>query len=655
MKKQYIALTALVLAAGTCGAEIIRPDVSFDQDFSTLGDNGDPLPQSWVTYGKGFRPLDAWQDVFGTDGTGPSYRLLNIADTWGAFSNSSFVEDIAADEWLVTPPIHISSDEEILVLTAAGYGSYSLGQYRVFVSDKGNRKEDFDTAPVIVSSVYGSRDLPHERINAARLSGYAGKDVYIAFVNRSKDAGLTGVTGITVAPYYMRVADTTPEVVPEGEAFSISLATTTYSPHDVRGLKAELETSVGISSTLEIDKKILSSGTGIDVTFPELIEMPSGSVEYTVTLTPLYEGASPTVVTGVVSSPSTTYPPVAVIEEFTGGWCSNCPRGAAYMNYYHDRHDGSGVGKVIGIALHYNDAMEIEGKEYLSTAQQFAGTNSFPAAFFSRTVQADPSEESVVTDLLAKKSYSRIHIDKVGFNPDSDEEISVDYAVENAYSKNDINQRVAFVVVENDVRGDNSGYNQVNGLSGVSRQAIENTYGADLWPYFQFYCESPATIRYTNMVYNHVARGIYPDYYGALLQGPYQVGSVLTGSYGFSKPDNVLVWDNISVIAMLIDNTTGRIISADEVSAEHFNEDLSGVEEVGEDMSDDVQVSVTGKVITVCAPSEMTVEIYGVDGCLQELRHSSDTTMNLAVPSFSGVHIIRVTTANGAVTRKVVI
>ena len=121
MKKIYIALAAAAMSV-TCMAGIIRPEASYLQDFASLGDSGDPLPDGWVTYGKGYRPLEQWHELFNKDGQGPYFRLMKINGIWGAFSNSSFVEDIAADEWLVTPPIHVNTDEDVLLLTANAYG-----------------------------------------------------------------------------------------------------------------------------------------------------------------------------------------------------------------------------------------------------------------------------------------------------------------------------------------------------------------------------------------------------------------------------------------------------------------------------------------------------------------------------------------------------
>lgn len=656
MKYRHLNTVLAVLAfSANCGAEVIKPQPSYSEDFSFSFNNGDILPEGWVTYGRHYRPSSPWDELFGSDGTGPSFRLLNTAGCKGAFSNSSFLEDISADEWLVTPPIHINSDEELLVMTIAAYGSYKLNNYRVFISDKGNSKEDFDTEPIIVSSLYGAADSPCHKKSSATISGYSGKDVYLAFVNRSKDASLLGVTDINISTYIMDVIDETPLVVPADETFQVSLSTSTYTSSYTKGITAVLETSGGVTSTLQFDKTILPTGTPIAITFPDIIEMSSDNVEYKVTITPNFEGAEPTVVTGRVTQPYTTYPPVAVIEEFTGTWCTFCPRGAAFMDYYHDKYSGGENGKVIGIALHSGDVMEIPDKSYLNTAQKEADSDSYPSAFFSRSTVADPGTENIVKSLLSEKFYSSIQIDKVMFNHEEDDLIQVDFKIENAYSKSELEQRVALVVVENNVRGETPEYNQTNYFSGVPKATIEATYGKELWPYFEFFSKSPNPVPFTKMEYQHVARGIYPDYYGALLEGPCETGTPISFSFSFPKPENVLNWDNISVIAILIDSRTGKIIYGDEMEASLFNND-SGIEDIyGDSIDADCMITVNGNLLNIKGASAMTVEILGIDGIVKGSFHSESSEIEIPAEPFKGTVIVRVRTADGIFIKKIIL
>ncbi|MDE5662645.1 MAG: choice-of-anchor J domain-containing protein [Muribaculaceae bacterium] len=655
MTHRYIstALAMLALCAGA-QAEVIRPESSYSLRFSDLKNDEGLLPDTWSTYGKGLRPSEEWQELFDADGQGPSYRLLTLAGTTGAFSNSSYLEDLTADEWLVTPAIHVVSDEEVLQLTVGAYGSYGLNEYYVFVSDKGPAREDFTAGPVIVSTLTGDKEAVKTRKSVTPLRGYADKDIWVAFVNRSKDKALLGLTAIEMAPYLMEVTDATPMVVPEGGKFQVSVITNTVTPAEIRGMKATLSTSTGVERTIELDKTILPTGTQVNITFPDEFTMESESFDYTVTITPALADINPTVITGVVTQPTTTYPPVAVVEEFTGTWCPNCPRGAAFMEYYHDTYDGVNEGKVIGIALHSGDPMQTPDRAYLASAQAASGSTGFPSAFFSRNILGDPSDEQTVRDLLSEKYYSSIKLTEVIFDPLNSDEMEIEVAIENAYSKNNLEQRLAIVIVENDVIGVGDGFSQSNGYSGVPQLSVESTYGKDLWPYFEPYSLAPTAMPYTMCSYNHVARAIYPDYEGSLIETSCQAEVPVVMGAMLELPDNIASLDNISVIALLIDDRTGRILYADEMPASRFNsKEPDSVDRI--DADGGVTVAHFDGKIKVSGTSGMTVDVYAMDGMLLKSCATDAAEIEIPVGEFEGIAIVRVGTASGNFVRKIIL
>ncbi len=652
MKTFYncIAVLAATFAPICANADVKAPTPSFYTDFTKMGEHAAPLPAEWSTYGNGEIPLQQWQDVFGDDGNGPYYRLMNINGTWGAFSNSSFREDIAADEWLISPSIHVENDDEVLLISIGGYGKVALNNYMVFISESGDKKEDFTDAPVAASTIYGYTSTLNQKQVSVRLSGYKDKDIHVAFVNRSKDCALLGVTEILVAPYHISVIDNTPQVLPEGETFNVSLMADVKLPYKTKGLTASLTTSTGVETTMEVDQTIMPSGSRLNVTFPETITIPAEGVEYTVTLLPHMEGAQPTVVTGKSSVPSTTYTPVVVVEELTGSWCGYCPRGAAFLDYYHDTYNDEN-GKVIGIAVHSGDRMEITGQHYISTVQNESGSSGFPSAFFQRTVKGDPSAENVVKALLDRPCYSSVRFDKVAFQPETDDYISIDFTVENAYDRTSLNQRIAFVVIENQLMGDDYNWNQANNLGGISQAAVEATYGAELWPYFEFYAQSPNTILYTEMVYKHVAREIYPDYYGALLEGSCEALKGTPFTMSFKRPYNVADWNNAALVALLIDDITGHILTADIIDAKDFNKDASAEMIVDEA----VVIGVSNNAISISSPEQMVAEVYGIDGSLRHRGSYESGNTTIPADSFDGIFIVKVTTSHGTTVKKIAI
>lgn len=652
-----MAAMAIGIAAWTGGAQAATTNATYFEDFSKMGEHGDALPAEWVTYGIGEIPLVEWQDVFGNDGHGPYYRLMKINGTWGAFSNSSYIEDVESDEWLVTPKIHIDSDSEILMITAGAYGkggSSALNEFSIFISDTGNAKDDFTKAPVAQSYIYGSSTTLATKRVPVLVKGYAGKDVYLAFVNRSKDSALLGLTELSLAPYHVSVSDKTPQVLPPDSETLISLTVDVNTPYEVDGVTFTLSTSTGVKSELKIDRPVSIIGKTFEVTFPDTIKVPEAGFDYTVTIDPRVEGAGVTVVNGNVSTPKCTYTPVAVIEEMTGTWCVWCPRGTAYLNYFVDKYNDE-KGKAIGIAVHYNDPMEIEGKDYLTKLQINAGSSGFPNALFQRTVANDPGTPRIVEILMETPCYSKIDIDKVEFHPDVDKKIKVDFSVENAYDKASLDQKVAFVVLENDVEPSGEGeeldaWSQNNRYSGVTEAAIKQTYGDELWPYFKEFCEGTNPIPYSKITYQHVARGIFPDYSGIVLDGSCTAQQKVSFTASFNCPDNVDKTDNIAVVALLIDGKTNRIVTATEMKASEFN-GMNGVAEVA---ADEISISNVDGMLYINSPEAMTVDVTGIDGVLRARYTSADGTLAVPASEFSGMMIVRVVAKNGTAVKKII-
>lgn len=656
MKTINSTLTALavVAAAFSAGAQSTSP-VTYFEDFSKLGQNGDPLPSEWVTYGVGEVPMPEWQDVFGNDGKAPYYRLMNINGYWGAFSNSSFIEDVESDEWLVTPKIHINYDEEIIMLTVGAYGkagSSALNEFSVFVSETGNTKEDFDRAPAGQSYIYGKISKLNTKRVAIPLRGYAGKDVYLAFVNRSKDSALCGLTELSIARYYVSATDHTLRVLPEGSKTNISLTVDINTPYEIDGFNVSLSTSTGVKSEVKIDRPVNIVGKTFNITFPEEIVVPKEGVTYTVTIDPGIEGTDAFEMKGIISTPSRTYTPVAVIEELTGTWCGFCPRGAAYLDYYTSKYN-SDKGRAIGIAVHYNDLMEISGREYLTTLQNRMGTTSFPMAYFQRTIQNDPGTPRAVEIIMETPSYSKVSIDKVDFHPETERKMTVDFSVENAYDMEALDQRVVFVVIENDVKpsGDNlEGWSQANQYSGITQTAIEQAYGDELWPFFQPYCEAPNPIPYQDITYQHVARGIFPEFDGILLNASCKAEEKVAFQTTFDCPTIVDKDENVAVVALLIDDKNKRIITADEMPYALFN-GSNGIEAVAEDGN--ISIVNANGMLSVKAHEAMAVELVGIDGMAKARYESGDGTLSVPAADFSGIMIVKVTTANGVAVKKI--
>lgn len=659
MTKLNLTLLCTLLCAATATATVHGPTPIYTETFEEMGKAGAGIPDTWHIYGKGGVPIDDLQGIFGT-GTGPFYKLLKVDGKWGCWSNSSFRTSVEANEWLVTPPIHIESDAELLTFTTMATASSATSAYRVYVSETGFTKDDFDSAPIINSDIAGQLTAVSTKSNAVGINGFAGKDVYIAFVNRSKNAGMLGFTDIAIAPYSIKVSNRTLPVIPEGETFNISVDALISTPVNVSGIKATLRLADGREEIVE-SSIVLSEVPGtVTFTFPTPITMPKEGVDYTVTIQPNREGVAPTVLTDRASVPTTSYPPVMVMEEFTGTWCSWCPRGMAFINYYHDIYPGrDGKGKFIAIALHSgsNDPMQMSNEEYLTRAFSDAGAVGYPAAWFNRTTCADPSDFKLAAEMMAGKAYSRILFKRVDHDGSRTTPLEVKYAFEAAYDMPQLHKRLAFVVVENKLSGTSSEWDQKNSFSGISKQAAINTYGEDVgnavWPYLEPYANSGSTKRANTMVYDHVARAIWPSYKGELMDGSYTTDEEYIRTVSIPIPEDVTDCANIAIIALVFDEETGRIVSADEIKATDFNRDYEA-NYVPLTDADTLHISADITGISAEGDGTVSLQLFGMDGSLL-CSAKAQGRVTLPTSLRHGTYIVQAADAQCAKTLKVIL
>ena len=129
--------------------------------------------------------------------------------------------------------------------------------------------------------------------------------------------------------------------------------------------------------------------------------------------------------------------------------------------------------------------------------------------------------------------------------------------------------RLGVVVVENDVRGTTSGYNQTNYYA-------NNAYGA-----MGGYESLPGTVPAAQMVYNHVARALLGGYDG-------QAGSIsstITDNVAQSYTFNYTVpsgynASNMKAVILVIDQLTGEILNAKELPVINQNVGIETVEDI---------------------------------------------------------------------------
>jgi len=232
-----------------------------------------------------------------------------------------------------------------------------------------------------------------------------------------------------------------------------------------------------------------------------------------------------------------------VLEEGTGTWCGWCPRGAVFLDAISPLYDDY----FIPIAVHNADVMTVTA--YDNAITSFPGFTGFPGMVVDRREVTDPSAA-----LLPGLNYLREEPDATlligATEPDEngkmDISVSLDYlkSVPGGYS-------MYLTVVENEVRGTGSQYNQSNYYAGGASGPMGG------------YENLPATVPAAQMVYDHVARTF--DYTVKNMEEASE-GDKLIRNYSVTL-NSAWVKEKIKIVAVLL-NDDGAVSNANDATIE---------------------------------------------------------------------------------------
>lgn len=263
----------------------------------------------------------------------------------------------------------------------------------------------------------------------------------------------------------------------------------------------------------------------------------------------------------------------SVVEEFTGTWCTNCPRGIAGMHHMEEDFDDD----FIGIAVHTDpDPMVIPAYSAIVGALQ----GGVPTCYMDRYLQCDPYLGDILTDYHYHASTTFRQM--LNRNTEADVQLSARWndaeQTEIAYTATTTfnldldksNYALAFVLTADGLRGEGKEWWQVNGDSG------NNTFpDADM----DFFRNASDPI--TDIEYNHVAIGgtnVATGISGSIAS-PIVSGQPQTYEGTFSIAGNKLVQDKakLHAIVLLLNTTTGEIVNAAKVN---MGEVRTGIESI---------------------------------------------------------------------------
>ncbi len=582
----------------------INAQTYYSQNFDTGGLN------SWTT-------TDLNND-------GLNWAVLNASSVDAAFGVGSLMsfsyndatETAVTPNNLVTSPVinltAVTASNVNLFYDFKTHPSWPAEHYAVYVTTTNVASSIITTTPVFETTV-ANGNLGTKQIN---LSSYIGQNVYISYRHFNcydkyylvidniniktilpNEAELASLTNIQNA-YALNSAVTVAGVVKNNGSNAITSLDVNWS---VDGAPQNTFALTGIN---------IASGATYNFTHSTTwTATPAGSRALTVNLSNINGGTDPNLtdnsITKNILVVNEVFPKTVVYEEGTGTWCGYCPRGhVGLKDMYHNHADGS----FIGIAVQNGSSNPMTLAAYNSPIS--AQISGYPSGLLNRGAEeVDPGLNDIEAAYQAeinKIPVAKIEVTSNSWNS-ATRVISLGLSAKFALDLSSANYNIAAIVVENDVTGTTSGYNQVNYYSGGSIGNLTDWQGTN-------WATLANPVPAASMIYNHVGR--------ALLGGFAGLSGVVPASVTYNTPYTTTFThtlpttqdeSQIKLVAIIIDNATGGIINATEVALNttlantSFTNDLgfkiypnpsNGIVNISTSVTSDIIISdISGKTV----------------------------------------------------------
>ncbi len=675
-KKLFTVLAAAAVASAAMADEVVTP-AFWSEDFKEMAAHHNYLTDGWTASGVDATPIEKVASYFDrTDEGYTDYVLISLGLNAVPFTCTSFIPATEGDQWLISPEIKVpeNADNAVLNFTAFSYTSYGqLGTgdcpFNVLVSTSGNARENFTEAPVYegkissnISAEFSSKDF------FIPVNGFGGKTIHLAFQVTGKDNGLIGFSNISFGNYSISFTNLTPNIGKEGESYNLRTNVKIKAPVSCPGINTVVYLN-DVKAGENYYKKDFASRNPQPtiqlINYADILK-PEGKepLVYRLEVTPDYEGAPTSSMTGSIGIPQTTYKNNVVVEEWTATGCAWCPVGIESLDYYLNNFKGSDeAGKAICIAVHgyvnHNDPMSAGVGEYLTKLMALNDGTGYPGAIFNRATRGmQPQNIKYVQDGVVAGSNNEATITSVEFPALKDGEIingkdiKVKFNVKNSYTADALSLTAAAVIIENGVRGYTSEYSQENTFWTRTEDFIVKNYGEFILPSMRKWLPEGefgvSEVSFEKMVYNHVARGIYPDFSGQALPINWTADEAQAAELNFTIPDSsaIMDWKNTEIVLLVLDSSMA-IVASDIIPYEKYTS-VSGVSSIVADSN--VSVKAVDDNVVVNAPADCNVNLYGIDG-----RHIGSYTTDGAPLSIraagEGLVIVKVSGAANATAK----
>ena len=646
-----------------------EPEIS--SDGSLFSDDFNDPSNSMVKYllyeGDNNKPSSAMQDL-GFDADNSPWLFVIREDEsssdYCAGSTSIYNPTGKSDDWMAIPRLSIENADYYLSFDVQSYYKSKADRLKVLVLEddavySNFTKELYDKFKANGKVLYDEQLTPGESEEGLSgdwthveksLAEYAGKNIYIAFVNENDNQSMIFLDNLKV--YYKGDFNFAPNVQStqiNKESTTVGAIVKVTSDKTYNSISATLTSEDGSfkSTYTDTPSKPITNAENYSFTFPDKLPLTVGAQnKYTISID---LGGTVYSQTNTISNLAFETTKHVVIEEGTGAWCGNCPLGILAMENLEKLYGD----QVIPIAIHSANG---QGDIYdYSAYTAYLGVSSFPTGLVNRidTVYApaissgndyyfETSEGNKTFHDIAKREFENyavadVCIDKAVYDVES-KNIQIMGNVNYALDMNSLNHNIAFVVLEDNLSGKQNNYFYMNTNPFFGKFGSGGEFG-----------ENAPIIQYVD-----VARKVPNNNFAGesgLIPVSVTADQPVAFNKVFSLPENVSNWDNAKVVVMLIDANTERVLNAARLK---FAAGTAGINDATVS-ENGITISGENGSINVNGGSDLNVTVYDVSGNVISNANSTSGAVKVSTGGKNGLFIVKATSDGVSVVKKVIV
>mgnify|MGYP000074380374 FL=1 len=651
---------------GAYEPEISSDGSLFSDDFN---DPGNSMVRYLLYEGDHNKPSSAMQDLgFDVDNSPWLFviRESESSSDYCAASTSIYNPTGKSDDWMAIPRLSIENADYYLSFDVQSYYKSKADRLKVLVLEddavySNFTKELYDKFKANGKVIYDEQLTPGESEEGLSgdwthveksLAEYAGKNIYIAFVNENDNQSMIFLDNLKV--YYKADFNFAPNVQNtqiNKESTTVGAVVKVTSDKTYNSISATLTSEDGSfkSTYTDTPSKPITSAENYSFTFPDKMPLKVGEQnKYTISID---LGGTVYSQTNTISNLAYETTKHVVIEEATGTWCVNCPRGILAMEYLESIYGDL----IIPITIHSSSESGSDPFNY-SKYTSALGLNAFPSGLVNRidtvysptSIDANQlyhfdSEDGNQTFYdIAKREFNSyaiadVAIDKAIYDVNN-KTVQISGNVNYALNMNSLNHNIAFVVLEDglvDYQA-NGHYGSTDPLLGKFGKGGE--YGT-------------ATPKIT---FVDVARKVPNDNFAGesgFIPVSVTAGQPVAFNKVFSLPENVTNWDNAKVVVMLIDANTERVLNAAKLKMS------AGTAGINDATVSENGITISGEngSISVNGGSDLNVTVYDVSGSVISNANSTSGAVKVSTGGKNGLFIVKATSDGVSVVKKVIV